>query len=159
MRLPLLLLCAALATACTTRQQCLTFIHFNDVHDRTEPADGAFSACNATRAPCYGGLARMATVIANASADARARGCIPVVLDAGDQMTGTLWDGVYHGLDSVVWQNMVGVQVGLLMTGVCGYCGQTFVFYNASYAQFLTKLSHTHTHNSSPGYDDWQPRL
>ena len=56
------------------------------------------------------GFARLATAIANASDAAIARGCTPILLDAGDQLVGTLWDKFYKGMTGVEFQNAVGVQ-------------------------------------------------
>eukprot|EP01026_Neomeris_dumetosa_P062229 TRINITY_DN58818_c0_g1_i8.p1 TRINITY_DN58818_c0_g1~~TRINITY_DN58818_c0_g1_i8.p1 ORF type:complete len:529 (-),score=75.73 TRINITY_DN58818_c0_g1_i8:338-1924(-) len=66
-------------------------IHFNDIHARVEPAMENWWPCNDEidkEGACYGGLARMKTVIENARRDNK----FVLVLDAGDDWIGTSWN-------------------------------------------------------------------
>lgn len=84
-----------------------TFLHSNDTHDRLEPTtvtgtgpDGkAFSVQ-------YGGVARVKTLID----ELKRRSLNPVVLDAGDVFTGTLYGQVYKGLADLAYMEAFGTQ-------------------------------------------------
>lgn len=72
----------------TSRTQVL---HVNDIHARYDPADTNFGpTCDleAGSPTCFGGLARLATVLADAKKAAAAAGMDTLVLHAGDQFTG-----------------------------------------------------------------------
>lgn len=74
----------------------LTILHTNDVHDRIEPVSGSGSPCsedNIAENECYGGVARLATAIA----ERRAAHENVLVLDAGDWFQGTLFYTQYKG--------------------------------------------------------------
>ncbi|GGJ45998.1 bifunctional metallophosphatase/5'-nucleotidase [Deinococcus roseus] len=85
----------------------VTFLHTNDTHDHLEPtvvtgtgADGkAFSVQ-------YGGVARVKTLID----DLKRRSINPVILDAGDVFTGTLYGQVYKGLADLAYMEAFGTQ-------------------------------------------------
>jgi 5'-nucleotidase len=73
-------------------------LHVNDIHAHYDPSDANFgTTCDLENgAPtCFGGVARLATAIAEAKAEGAAAGMDTLVLHAGDQFTGTLWDVVY----------------------------------------------------------------
>ncbi|PNH11874.1 Protein 5NUC [Tetrabaena socialis] len=73
----------------------MQLLHFNDLHNRIESATSSGAACNAaTEASgvCFGGMARLAAAIKASRANA-----LPtLVLDAGDESVGTMWDVVYN---------------------------------------------------------------
>eukprot|EP00898_Chlorokybus_atmophyticus_P002513 jgi/Chlat1/3262/Chrsp22S03523 len=102
----LLLLVLAPAAADFT----FTIVHINDVHARIEQADSAANACPAASADaglCYGGYARLV----QQAKDITAAATEPVlVLDAGDQFTGTLWSIAYNGYEAASFQPLLGVQ-------------------------------------------------
>ncbi|GMH40257.1 hypothetical protein BSKO_08161 [Bryopsis sp. KO-2023] len=77
-----------------------TIIHFNDFHSRIEPADMYHGMCSKEEneaGTCHGGVARMKVVIEQERAAAKARGEEVLLLDAGDDFVGTLWDHHYKG--------------------------------------------------------------
>jgi hypothetical protein len=61
------------------------------------PADPLFGPqCGGGKeATCFGGAARQATAIKAAQVKAAARGADTLMLHAGDQLSGTVWDTVY----------------------------------------------------------------
>ena len=74
----------------------VTFLHTNDMHSRIEEIDQYGSKCKAadrTVKKCYGGIARVLSKIQQIKASTPN----VVVLDGGDQQTGTLWYDVYQG--------------------------------------------------------------
>ena len=88
---------------------------------------------DATDGACYGGFARMVTA-ANAIKADPTFGEI-IVLDAGDEFMGTIWDYVYKGSEAIPFQNLLGVQAMVRLLGpaellcaaavpvACGCCG------------------------------------
>jgi 5'-nucleotidase len=75
----------------------LTVLHTNDFHDRFEPISKYDSTCSAednAEGKCFGGIARMVTVIEEARA--AAPGDV-LLLDAGDQFQGSLFFTQYGG--------------------------------------------------------------
>eukprot|EP01024_Parvocaulis_polyphysoides_P035859 TRINITY_DN318_c0_g3_i7.p1 TRINITY_DN318_c0_g3~~TRINITY_DN318_c0_g3_i7.p1 ORF type:complete len:479 (-),score=89.18 TRINITY_DN318_c0_g3_i7:3064-4500(-) len=75
-----------------------TILHFNDFHARVTPATEWWWPCENWRndkGECYGGLARMKTVVDRE----RAKGLPVLVLDAGDDMIGTDWNHHYWALE------------------------------------------------------------
>lgn len=107
------LCCGCRAAADTT----LRIVHFNDVHARVEPAGKFQGVCpeeDLDAGKCYGGFAKVATIIK----EKRAEGDDVLVLDAGDEFMGTIWNTVYKGeaaariLNSMKVDAMVGL--GLL---------------------------------------------
>ncbi|MFN3266412.1 MAG: bifunctional metallophosphatase/5'-nucleotidase [Deinococcales bacterium] len=102
---------AATATAQQANAQSgaltLTLLHANDTHDRLEPTtiSGTDSAGKAFRVQ-YGGVARIKTAI-----ETLKRGAVnPVVLDAGDVFTGTIYGMIYKGLADLAYMEAFGVQ-------------------------------------------------
>ncbi len=82
---------AALALACLVlapgpaRAWTLTILHTNDVHSRLIEFDGSGRLCLEPGADCAGGAARLLAAVRGV----RAEGGAVVLLDAGDQFTGT----------------------------------------------------------------------
>ncbi|TVQ54684.1 MAG: LysM peptidoglycan-binding domain-containing protein [Rhodobacteraceae bacterium] len=100
--------CALPAAAETT----ITILHLNDFHSRIEP----INRFNATCAPeqdeageCFGGVARIATALAERRAAAEAEGRPTLFLDAGDQFQGSLFYTTYGGLAEAEFLNLFGL--------------------------------------------------
>jgi 5'-nucleotidase / UDP-sugar diphosphatase len=89
----------------------LTILHSNDTHDRLEPTTltGKDSAGKDYRVQ-YGGVARVKTLID----ELKSKSTNPIVLDAGDVFTGTLYGTVYKGLADLAYIEAWGVQAHTL---------------------------------------------
>jgi 5'-nucleotidase len=89
--------------------QSLTFtlLHANDTHDRLEPTTIAGKDAEGKDFSVqYGGVARIKTAI-----ETLKQGAInPVVLDAGDVFTGTIYGMIYKGLADLAYMEAFGVQ-------------------------------------------------
>lgn len=85
----------------------LRLIHLNDLHARHE-AVGA--ACDPARGACFGGSARIAAAIGAARAEAGAAGRGTLMLDAGDQFMGSLFNTLHRGAVEVAVQNAQGCE-------------------------------------------------
>ena len=85
----------------------LTILHTNDTHDRLEPTTiSGKDAAGKDFTVQYGGVARIKTAI-----DTLKQGAInPVVLDAGDVFTGTIYGMIYKGLADLAYMEAFGVQ-------------------------------------------------
>ncbi len=85
----------------------VTLLHSNDTHDRLEPTTiaGTDSAGKAFSVQ-YGGVARIKAAIESLKAGA----INPVVLDAGDVFTGTIYGMIYKGLADLAYMEAFGVQ-------------------------------------------------
>ena len=73
-------------------------LHVNDPHAHLDPSDvniGTTCDLDAGAPTCFGGLARLATALAEAKAEGAAAGMDSLVLHAGDQFTGRE-DGAGH---------------------------------------------------------------
>ncbi|XP_067674621.1 5'-nucleotidase-like [Haliotis asinina] len=85
----------------------LTILHTNDVHARIEQANKYSGQCtpvNAAEGKCYGGFARLKTKIQeirNAQANT-------LLLDGGDQFSGTLWFYKFQGAGTATFMNHLG---------------------------------------------------
>ncbi|MEO1548895.1 MAG: 5'-nucleotidase C-terminal domain-containing protein [Pseudomonadota bacterium] len=76
----------------------LTIAHINDLHSRIEPINRFDSTCNAednAEGKCFGGVARVATKIAELREQYAGQNFL--VLDAGDQYQGSLMYTTYKG--------------------------------------------------------------
>lgn len=74
----------------------VTFLHTNDIHSRIEEIDRYGSMCKVADRQarnCFGGFARLATKVK----DIRSKAQNVLLVDGGDQETGTLWYDVYDG--------------------------------------------------------------
>ena len=78
----------------------LTVLHTNDVHAHIEEFNKYGGACT-TKKDCYGGVARRQTVID----EFRKSKKNVILLDGGDQFSGTLWYSYYRGNASVQFMN------------------------------------------------------
>lgn len=85
----------------------LTVLHTNDTHDHLEPTTiSGKDAAGKDFTVQYGGVARIKTAI-----DTLRQGAInPVVLDAGDVFTGTIYGMIYKGLADLAYMEAFGVQ-------------------------------------------------
>jgi 5'-nucleotidase / UDP-sugar diphosphatase len=89
----------------------LTILHSNDTHDRLEPTTlTGKDAAGKDYKVQYGGVARVKTLIE----ELKARSMNPIVLDAGDVFTGTLYGTVYKGLADLAYIEAWGVQAHTL---------------------------------------------
>ena len=69
--------------AAGTAQHRLTLLHFNDFHSRHEPVDERTLNCCGGDG-CFGGSARLASVLMAARQSAEAEGRAVLLLDGGD---------------------------------------------------------------------------
>lgn len=82
----------------------LKILHTNDIHSRIEEIDKFGSMCrNADRTAnkCFGGFARLASKVK----EIRGKEKNVILLDGGDQQTGTLWYDVLKGNATVYFIN------------------------------------------------------
>lgn len=82
----------------------LTVLHTNDVHAHIEQFNTYGGTCEpeqAQKQKCFGGVARRHTVIESM----RASTPNTILIDGGDQFSGTLWFTIYKGLAAVVFMN------------------------------------------------------
>lgn len=90
-----------------------TIMHFNDFHSRIDPDSETHNWCDTwavDAGKCQGGIARMKTVIDQE----RAKGKPLLVLDAGDNFIGTLWDHHYKGKALSHFFNQLGITASTL---------------------------------------------
>lgn len=87
----------------------VSVLHLNDFHARHEGLATGGAPCREGR-PCLGGSARLAAAVAAARAEAAREGRVAVLLDAGDQFTGTLFHTVHEGRAEAAVQRALGVQ-------------------------------------------------
>ncbi|MGR3503799.1 bifunctional metallophosphatase/5'-nucleotidase [Pseudaestuariivita sp.] len=102
---------AALAMTATVAQADFTLhvIHINDLHSRIEPINRFDSTCGAednAEGKCFGGVARVATKIAELREELAGENVI--VLDAGDQYQGSLMYTTYKGDAEIEFMNAIG---------------------------------------------------
>lgn len=86
----------------------LTLLHTNDVHARYEQTNvfsGMCSDNDAQAGKCYGGFARLKTVIDDIRSE---YGDEVLLLDAGDQYQGTLWFNEFGGTVTSYFMNWLG---------------------------------------------------
>ena len=79
----------------------LTILHTNDVHAHIEQFNKYGSACMEDPNECFGGVARRHTVIEKF----RNKTKNVILLDGGDEFSGTLWFTMYHGIAAAVFMN------------------------------------------------------
>ena len=109
----LLATASALALLATTAQAetVLHILHTNDVHSRIEPINASDSTCSPEQVEaqeCFGGMARLATKVAEMRAEIEAAGEHVILLDAGDQYQGSLFYTTYKGEEVVEFMNTIG---------------------------------------------------
>lgn len=87
----------------------LHVLHINDLHSRIEPIskyDGTCGAEDNAEGKCFGGVARVATMIAQKRAELAGENVI--VLDAGDQYQGSLMYTTYKGDVEIEMMEKIG---------------------------------------------------
>ncbi|MEM6409226.1 MAG: 5'-nucleotidase C-terminal domain-containing protein [Pseudomonadota bacterium] len=98
----------ALSTGVAAADYTLHVIHINDLHSRIEPINRFDSTCGAednAEGKCFGGVARVATKIAELRAELAGENVI--VLDAGDQYQGSLMYTTYKGDVEIEFMNQI----------------------------------------------------
>jgi 5'-nucleotidase / UDP-sugar diphosphatase len=89
----------------------LVVLHINDLHSRVEQVGATNAGCSvddAAAGDCFGGYARLATLIRERRAAREAEGLPVVTLDAGDQFQGSLFYTTYRGQAEVEFMNAIG---------------------------------------------------
>lgn len=89
-------------------QFVLTILHINDLHSRLQPVNAFNAVCppGADEAgECFGGIARVKTLIDERRAAGEAAGEVVLVLDAGDQFQGSLFYRTYRGQAAAEFMN------------------------------------------------------
>ena len=107
---------AALAASATVAQADYTLhiLHVNDLHSRIEPINRFDSTCNAeddAAGECFGGVARLATKVAELRDALIADGQNVILLDAGDQFQGSLMYTTYKGAAEAEFMQAIGFDV------------------------------------------------
>lgn len=99
----------ALFAGTAQAEMVLHILHTNDVHSRIEQINGSDSTCNDEQAAadeCFGGMARIASKVAELRDQIQAEGNV-IVLDAGDQYQGSLFYTTYKGIEVVEFMNAI----------------------------------------------------
>ena len=99
----------ALTAGAASADFTLHVLHINDLHSRIEPINKYDSTCGAednAEGKCFGGVARVATMIAQKRAELAGENVI--VLDAGDQYQGSLMYTTYKGDVEIEFMNKIG---------------------------------------------------
>jgi 5'-nucleotidase / UDP-sugar diphosphatase len=104
---------AALVLSASVAQADYTLhiLHVNDLHSRIEPINRFDSTCSAedeTEGKCFGGVARLATKVAELRAALEAEGQNVILLDAGDQFQGSLMYTTYKGAVEAEFMQAIG---------------------------------------------------
>ncbi|MEM1361471.1 MAG: 5'-nucleotidase C-terminal domain-containing protein [Pseudomonadota bacterium] len=89
----------------------LHVLHINDLHSRLAPVNKYNSTCSAeddAAGECFGGVARLATMIDQMRDDLEAKGENVIVLDAGDQFQGSLMYTTYKGAAAAEFMKEIG---------------------------------------------------
>jgi len=102
----------ALLAGAAQAEYTLHIVHINDLHSRVEPINRFDSTCNAednAAGECFGGYARVATMIAQLREELGDENI--VVLDAGDQYQGSLMYTTYKGDVEIEMMEKIGFDV------------------------------------------------
>ena len=89
----------------------LHILHVNDLHSRIEPITKSDSTCKVeddAAGDCFGGVARLATKVAELRAALEAEGQNVILLDAGDQFQGSLMYTTYKGAVEAEFMEAIG---------------------------------------------------
>ncbi len=100
-------LLAATSMPLAAQEFTLRILHTNDIHGRLEANNRSGTACSPEQVQnnqCFGGVARLATLFAQA----RAADPSTLILDAGDQFQGTLFYTVHKARGVVETMNRMG---------------------------------------------------
>jgi len=92
----------------------LSILHLNDLHSRIESINKYDSTCgqeDEAEGKCFGGIARIKTMLDQRRAELEADGKNVVVVDAGDQFQGSLFYTTYKGDAAVEFLNGMNIDV------------------------------------------------
>jgi len=92
----------------------LTILHLNDLHSRIESINKYDSTCNAeseAEGKCFGGIARIKTMLDERRAALGGEGKNVLTVDAGDQFQGSLFYTTYKGDAAVEFMNGMDIDV------------------------------------------------
>lgn len=106
-----LTLCAGFSTAAQA-EFTLNILHINDFHSRFGPITDSDSNCDAetdAAGECFGGIARLATAVADKRAELDGENV--VLLDAGDQFQGSLFYTQYRSEIIAEFANKLGIEL------------------------------------------------
>ena len=103
MSVPIFLL-ALLGVGSISADFTLTVLHTNDFATRVEQINKYGTKCDPSRQACYGGSARLATLVK----DVKAGYDNVLVLDGGDVLEGVVWAGLEGGAAMPTLMAMVG---------------------------------------------------
>ena len=101
----------ALTAGAASADYTLHILHINDFHSRIEPINAFGSTCGSEAneaGECFGGVARLYTMINDLRDRITAEGGNVLVLDAGDQFQGSLMYTTYKGAAEAEFMNMIG---------------------------------------------------
>lgn len=89
----------------------LHVLHINDLHSRIEPINKYNATCSAeddAAGECFGGVARLATLLRDTRETLAAEGANVITLDAGDQFQGSLMYTTYKGKAEAEFMAAIG---------------------------------------------------
>lgn len=92
----------------------LNILHINDVHSRIESITKYDNTCDAKgeeENKCFGGIARVKSMIDQRRDELKAAGKNVLTIDAGDQFQGSLFYSTYKGEAAVEFMNGIGFDV------------------------------------------------
>ena len=101
----------ALTAGAASAEYTLHVLHTNDLHSRIESINRFDSTCDAeteAKGECFGGVARLATKVAEMRAALEAAGQNVILLDAGDQFQGSLMYTTYKGAAEAEFMGKIG---------------------------------------------------
>lgn len=101
----------ALTAGAASAEFTLHVLHTNDLHSRIESINRFDSTCDAeteAKGECFGGVARLATKVAELRAELEAAGQNVILLDAGDQFQGSLMYTTYKGAAEAEFMEKIG---------------------------------------------------
>ncbi|MGV8854377.1 MAG: bifunctional metallophosphatase/5'-nucleotidase [Devosia sp.] len=108
-----LTLCAGFSTVAYA-DFTLNILHINDFHSRFDPITSSNSDCNAeddAAGECFGGIARLKTIIDDTRASIKADGGNSLLLSAGDNFQGSLYYTTYKSKVVSDFFNQMGFDV------------------------------------------------
>ncbi|MEM8957153.1 MAG: bifunctional metallophosphatase/5'-nucleotidase [Pseudomonadota bacterium] len=104
------LFCGGVAQA----EYVLHILHINDLHSRIEPVNKYNATCSEEEEAadeCFGGVARLATLLNETRDRLEAEGANVITLDAGDQFQGSLIYTTYKGRAAAEFMTEIGFDV------------------------------------------------
>jgi len=100
----------ALSAGSANADYVLDILHINDLHSRIEPINRFNSTCSSedeSEGKCFGGIARVKTMIDQRRNALGQENANVLVLDAGDQFQGSLFYSTYKGSAAVQFLNLI----------------------------------------------------